>query len=198
MPHLTRRTALFALTSFALQPAAAAAPVPYRLDQAASTVGFRFFLSGAEQTGSMPVDTATITVDPANLAASKVDVSLRVAGARTGLIFATQALIGPEVLDAAGFPTIRFVSDRVQLASDGRLSGGARIAGQLTLRGKTHPVSFDAGLFRPPGSAADDLSELRVKLTGQISRSAFGASGYPQLVADNVDLDITAVIRTIQ
>jgi polyisoprenoid-binding protein YceI len=172
-----------------------ASPTLYQLDSKASNVGFTFTLGGAQQSGTMPVSKAKILVDPENLGASRVDISLNVSGARTPLPFAKLALVGPDVLDVAHFPTIRFVSTKIQLAPDGRLSGGAKITGKLTMHGITRPVTFEAGLFRTRGSAADDLSELTVQLKGTVSRSAFGASGYNDLVADNVGLNIIAVIH---
>ena len=201
MSQFTRRVAVVALVCLvptlttALASVTQAAPTRYTLNEGDSNVGFSFVMGGGAQKGTMPVQSAEIIIDPENLAASHVDVSVSVAGARTGFIFATQAMIGPDVLDATHFPTIRFVSRAVQLAPDGRLSGGARITGDLTLRGITQPVTLQANLYRQRGSAINDLSSLTVQLTGQVSRSAFGAVGYPDLVADLVGLDITAVIR---
>ena len=83
----------------------------------------------------------------------------------------------------------------MQLAQDGRLSGGARISGRLTLRGVTRSQDLTASIYRPPGSDPNDLQSLTVLLSGQLSRADFGATGYPELVTDNVGLDITAVIR---
>ncbi len=202
MTQFTRRKTLLALAAFclptalpiALPTALAAAPTRYRLDTKTSQVGFSFILGGTRQKGTMPIKRATITLDPDNLGASKIDVTLNVAKARTGLPFATQALTGPQVLDAAKYPTIRFVSNRVKLASNGRLSDGARISGNLTMHGVTRPITLNANLYRARGSAVDDLSNLTVQLTGEISRSAFGASGHADLVADIVALDIRAVI----
>ena len=199
MFSLTRRSIGIALVSFVIAPiAVCAAPRQYQLDPNASQVGFRYVLNGAAQTGTMPILSAAIIVDPDNLAASSVDVSVSVGGARTGLVFATQALLGPEVLDAANYPTIRFVSHRVTLAADGRLSGGATIDGDLTIRGRTRPTRLVAALYRVPGSELDDLSTLHIRLSGRINRSAFGAVGYAELVADIVELDILAVIRVVQ
>ena len=195
--------ALFALMLGALMLASLpvllmAAPTRYRLEAKSSQVGFSFTLAGALQKGTMPVSKAVILVDPDNLRASRVDISVDVARARTPLPFARNALIGPDVLDAARYPTIRFVSTKVQLAADGRLSGGAKITGKLTMHGVTRPVTLEAGLFRTAGSAPDDLSNLTVQLKGQISRSAFGATGYKDLVADTVGLNIVAEIRAIR
>lgn len=192
---LTRRSTLFALAALACPHQLQADPVRYKLDAAASTVGFNFTLNGIAQAGSMPVLRAEIVIDPDDLAASRVDVTVDVTRAQTPFIFATQALVGPDVLAAAQYPTIRFVSQKVQLAADGRLSGGARISGQLTIRGQTRTVTLKAGVFRPQGSAPDDLSRLQARLTGAISRAAFGATGYPGLVEDEVILDIYAVVH---
>ncbi len=197
----SRRTALGLMTALwaaCLPGVPGAAPARYELDATASNVGFLFTMGGAQNKGTMQVSKATILVESANLAASRVDISVDVASVRTPLPFVRPALIGPEVLDAARYPTIRFVSSKVKLAPDGRLSGGAQITGKLTMRGVTRPVTFEASLFRVKGSAKDDLSQLSVHLTGQVSRAAFGATGYGDLVADMVGLDITAVIRVVE
>ena len=198
MAILARPTAILlfiALTAGFLPAVLAAAPTRYQLDAKASRVGFSFVLGGTAQKGTMPVRKAVVLVDPENLAASRVDIVVDATAVRTPLPFARTALIGPDVLDVARYPTIRFVSTRVTLAADGRLSGGATITGKLTMRGVTRPVTLDASLFREPGSAPDDLSNLRVQLQGQISRSDFGATGFGDLVADGVGLNILAVIR---
>ncbi|WP_241479067.1 YceI family protein [Leisingera sp. ANG-M1] len=170
----------------------AAAPTPYRLDPEATQVRFTFLLSGQPQHGRIPVRDARIRIDPGNLIRSEANIILSASRARTGLIFATEALKSPSVLNTARFPEIRFRSTRVHLGPDGRLSGGARIDGDLTLRGITRPLTLQAALYRRPGTAPDDLRELEVHLSGRLSRAAFGAAGYPDLVADQVTLAIKA------
>ncbi len=172
-----------------------AAPTRYALDQTVSQVGFIYVLNGAAQKGTMPVSQADLVIDPENLRDAKVDVQVSVEKARTGLIFATDALKAPSVLDAGQFPTIRFVATAIHLGADGRLSNGARIDGDITMRGVTRPASFQASLFRMQGSAPDDLSTLTIRLTGAVRRSDFGASGYADLVGDVVQLDIVARIQ---
>ena len=193
---LTRR-ALLATALSALATKGAAAPRPYALVPERSEVAFRFWLNGTAQTGTVPVRSADIEVDPANLSASRAEVTADVGKARTGLIFVTQALLSASVLDAGNHPIVRFRSTRIRLGAKGRISEGARIEGDLTLRGVTRPISLNAVLSRPSGSAPDDLSVLFVDLDGQLSRASFGASGYPDLVADTVELDIHAEIRAI-
>ena len=193
---IQRRQALVTLASACALPVAAlAAPVQYVLDPSKSRVEFKFMLNGVAQTGTMPIDRAEIVVDPQRLSASQVDVTLSAARARTGLIFVTQVMTGPDVLDAAQFPTIRFVSRHIVLGAAGRISEGATITGDLTLHGVTRPITLHAALYRPRGTAADDLSQLDVVLHGGLSRSSFGAAGYPKLVADTVILNIRARIQ---
>jgi len=122
-------------------------------------------------------------------------VSVSVAGAQTGLVLANGALKSAEALDAACHPEVRFVTNRVTLAEDERLSGGATISGRVTPRGVTRPLTLNANVFRRPGSAPDDLNQLTVSLSGALNRSDFGANGYAGLVANRVTLDITAAIR---
>ncbi|NIZ59664.1 hypothetical protein DL239_01605 [Sedimentitalea sp. CY04] len=194
-----RRHALIMLATGCVLPSTAlGAPIRYQLDPDHSQVGFRFKLNGTTQSGSMPVERADITVDPQNLSASRVDVTVTAARARTGLIFITQAMTSPEVLDTAQFPTIRFVSRRIALGASGRISNGARITGDLTLRGITRPITLQAALYRQRGTAPDDLRQLDVVLSGGLNRNHFGASGFPNLVADTVALDIRARITAVK
>jgi len=195
-PRMQRRSLIACLGAALLAPQRLlAAPLAYRLVPEATEVRFSFLLSGQPQHGRIPVGAARIRIDPQNLARSQADITLDARRARTGLIFATEALKSPGVLDAARFPEIRFRSTRIRLGPDGRLSGGAQIRGDLTLRGVTRPLALQAALYRRPGTAPDDLRELDVHLSGQLSRAAFGATGYPELVADKVTLAIKARLR---
>lgn len=186
----------FAVAAIILAPLhAAATPLAYALDTSKSEVGFVFTLNGAAARGTMPVTSAKIQIDPSALQRSSVDVTVDVRRARTGFIFATEALKGASVLNAKKFGTIRFVSTEIQLNGSGRLADGAKIDGLLTIRGITRPVTLNAALFRPAGSQPQDLSRLSVRLNGAVNRSAFGASGYADLVADAVRLDIEAWVK---
>ncbi|MEP2028177.1 MAG: YceI family protein [Paracoccaceae bacterium] len=171
-----------------------AAPTRYQLDTDASQVGFLYVLNGAEQKGTMPVSQANLTIDPLDLQTAQVDVSVDVRKARTGLIFATEALKARSVLDSAEFPSIRFVATEVQLGTNGRISDGAVITGNLTMRGVTKPITFEAHLYRIQGSQPEDLSQLTIRLTGSVTRSDFGANGFSNLVGDVIKLDILARI----
>ncbi len=194
MRDLTRRSLIASLCALPMAQAALAALAPYVLVPSRSSVGFTYDLSGALQTGTMPVQSAQILIDTKRLQNSRVDVVLDVARARTNLPFARGPMLGESVLNAARYPTIRFVTTRIQLGSTGRISEGATVTGDLTVRGVTRPVTLRADLYRKPGSAVDDLGTLSIRLQGAINRHEFGASGYPDLVQPMIGLNIHAEI----
>lgn len=170
--------------------ASAAAPARYDLQPQESTVGFTWFFGKDPIDGSMPVASAKIAIDFQRLANTTVRVAVDVTEARAGFVFATQAMRGPRILDAARHPLIVFESTAVR--PDG---AAAIVEGLLTVRGVTRPVVFGAQLFRQRGTEEGDLSRISILVTGSLSRSAFGASGWSDLAGDEVRLRILARLR---
>ncbi len=185
-----RTSAVLLLMATLLAPAAAQAVViPYVLDPTESTVAFETDFGPDKINGSIPLRVADLSLDFDNLRNCTVAVELDVTGAQASFPFAAQALKGPKVLDAKAHPRMIFASTSVRQAGD-----GADVAGNLTIRGVTKPVTLRAEIFRPNGSAADDLDHLTVRLTGQVNRSDFGATGWSDMVGDEVRIVITARI----
>ncbi|WP_170393733.1 MULTISPECIES: YceI family protein [Ruegeria] len=195
MSLLSRRIVLAGLAALPMARPAQAALTQYELVSQGTSVDFTFDLSGLAQSGTMPIQSADIQIDLSNLINSRVSVTLNAAEARTRLPFARTAMLSAGVLDVENFPTIHFTSTKVQLGEGGRISRGAEITGDLTLRGVTRPITLQANLHRPPGSAANILDMLSIQLTGSLNRHDFGASGYADLVQDTVGLDIRAEIK---
>ncbi|EYD75037.1 hypothetical protein Rumeso_03365 [Rubellimicrobium mesophilum DSM 19309] len=171
----------------ALAGPATAAPQPYVLDGGASRVAFTWTFGADPVRGRMAVAGASLSLDLDDVGASQVSVAVDVTRADAGHPLATQAMTGPRVLDAADYPTITFQSRRVTLVGDGQ----ARIDGDIVIRGVTRPITLDARLT----SSTPDLSRLTVTLNGLIHRSDFGATGWSDLVGDDVRLDIVAALR---
>jgi polyisoprenoid-binding protein YceI len=184
-----RPAATLALLAVLAAPAASAAVVDYTLDQSAATVAFETDFGPDLITGTIPLELANLSLDFDNVANCTVEVALDVTGAKASFPFAAQALKGPKVLDAKAHPRMTFESTSVRRAGE-----AADVTGQLTIRGVTKPVTLKAQLFRPKGSAADDFSQLTVKLSGRVNRSDFGATGWSDMVGDEVRIIITARI----
>lgn len=184
-----RRLVILAVAALALGPPARAATIAYQLDPVASTVAFETDFGPDKITGSIPLDKANLSLDFDNVANCTVDVALDVTGAKASFPFAAQALKGPKVLAAKDHPQMTFTSTSVKGAGD-----SANVTGDLTIRGVTKTVTLKAQLFRPQGSSKGDLDHLTVKLSGRVNRSDFGATGWADMVGDEVRILITARI----
>ncbi|MEL7300297.1 MAG: YceI family protein [Pseudomonadota bacterium] len=167
-------------------PAALAQAVSYALDRETSLVGFAFDLTGgSEIKGNMPVAAAEIALDVDTLEQSRAVVTLDTRRAITEQAFATDAMLGPNVLAAEDFPTIRFEATRIT----GNVNA-ARVEGRVTIKGITRPITLDAQVFRQRGTEAGDLSRLSVFMTGRVDRRDFGADGFPQFVGPEIRIEI--------
>jgi polyisoprenoid-binding protein YceI len=173
-----------------LGAALAAAPATFLLDQDNSVVGFTYSFGGQPTNGTMPVESAQLSIDLDNVAASEVAVILRADQARAGFAFATQVMKGEKVLDTPNHPTLSFQSTRIR----GDLNG-AKITGNLTIRGVTREVTMDGQLFRQRGTEAGERNALSILLTTQINRQDFGADGWQSYVGDLIDIRILARIN---
>lgn len=170
----------------------AAAPAQYVLEPAASTVGFETDFGKDQITGKMPITAADLTLDFDQIANCKVSVTLDASGAQASFPFAAQAMKGPKVLDTGDHPQIIFESTSVQVAGK-----GARVLGLVTIRGVSKPMVLDAQIYRQKGTAEGDLSHLSIRLTGAVQRSQFGATGWADMVGDEVRLNILARIARV-
>ncbi|UIJ44058.1 YceI family protein [Sphingomonas cannabina] len=137
----------------------------------------------------------TLTLDPKNPGAAKVDVTIPVAKVTTANEALTAHLLrpgkdggkpdffGPSPADA------RFVSTSVMVNGQ-----SATIAGNLTLNGVTKPVTL-AAEFYGAGKMPEQMGgkeNVGFTATGTIKRSDFGVTMGIPLVSDEVKLDIAA------
>jgi polyisoprenoid-binding protein YceI len=173
----------------AFAPPAFAKPVAYDLQPDASNVQFETDFGKQLITGNIPIASADLVIDFEALANCRIDVVLNAAKAGASFPFAADAMKGGSVLDTATHPQISFQSTTVK--AEGK---GARVKGNITIRGVTRPVTLAAEIFRQQGTEAGDRSRLTIRLTGQVKRSDFGATGWSDMVADEVRIIITARI----
>lgn len=182
------RSAVLAALILAAAPALAK-PVPYLLEPDESSVGFETDFGPDLITGAMPVKSAKLVLDFDAVSNSRIDVALDVVNAHASFPFAAQAMKGPKVLDSMNFPEMSFRSTAIHRDGD-----GARVDGDLTIRGVTRPVTLQANIYRQKGTEAGDLRQLTVQLKGTVRRSEFGATGWSDMVGDEVRLNILARI----
>jgi polyisoprenoid-binding protein YceI len=200
----------------AAAPAAASQPaapiqltVPagdYVIDKTHASLAFKLqHLGMADYTARFKTIDATITLDPANISASKVVASVDTASVVTdypGDYKATHAKSGfaswdedlaksTNFFNAGQFPQATFSSTGIAVTGERT----ARITGDLTLLGVTKPMTLDV-TFRGEHAAHPmaGVPALGFSATGVFKRSEFGMAYLTQnnIVGDDVTLVIEA------
>jgi polyisoprenoid-binding protein YceI len=169
----------------------------YKTDPAHSLVGWRINHFGFNDYFGIFGDVeGTLTLDPANPSAAKVDVTIPIAKVVTASAGLTEHLtragqngrpadfFGPNPAPA------RFVSTAVVVNGQ-----EAKITGDLTMNGVTKPVTIDAE-FTGAGAHPFNMRQT-VGFEGEatIKRSEWNLGGFIPMVGDEVELDITVAFE---
>jgi polyisoprenoid-binding protein YceI len=187
----------------AAAPMAAAADYPvavelpsgaYRLDPRHASVLFRIrHMDLAWFTARFDTKTATLEFDASDPSRSRLMASIDADSVNTGLPDSNEAAafnrqIG-RALGAERGAEISFVSTAIERT--GRNS--ARVTGDLTMNGQTHPLTLDATF---DGAAVDPLRGVRQVLGfsahGEIDRAQWGVNAWDSFTGDTVQVVIEA------
>ena len=138
------RTTVFALAAAALFATAAhAAPANYAIDPSHTFATFEIDHFGASvNRARFDKKSGTISFDKEGKS-GKVEVELEIASVNTGTPAFNKHLQSADLFDAEKFPTAKFVSDKFVYDGD-KLK---EVTGQLTIKGKTNPVTIKANQF---------------------------------------------------
>ncbi|MDR7061714.1 MAG: YceI family protein [Sphingopyxis sp.] len=154
-------------------------------------------LGFSKYTGIFGDVTGTLVIDPKNLAAAKVDVTIPVAKVTTASAGLTSHLLRagkdggkPDFFGAAPADA-KFVSTSVVLDSDG---DEAKVTGNLTLNGVTKPVTLDVD-FHGAGMGMNKKETIGFQAETTIKRSDFGINMGIPYVSDAVELEIHAAFE---
>ena len=130
--------------------------------------------------------TGTLDIDPANLGAAKVDVTIPIASVATSSAGLTTHLQTPDFFDVAKFATARFVSTSVFV--DGQR---ATINGDLTMLGVTKPVELETRFEGAGANPMNKKATVGFHASTTIKRSEWGMTKYVPMVGDEVKLRIS-------
>ena len=171
------------LIAAALLSAGAAQAASYTIDPTHTFATFEISHFGAsvnrarfdKKEGTVQFDRAAKT--------GKVDISLDIASVNSGTAAFDKHLQSADIFNAAQFPKARFVSDKFVFNGD-KVS---EVQGQLTLLGKTQPVSFKANQFNCYESPMLKREVCGGDFEATIDRTAFGVNygvdwGFPKNV----------------
>ncbi len=141
----------------------------------------------------------TLVIDPANLLAAKVDVTIPVANVTTASKGLTDHLLRagkdggkPDFFGPAPAPA-RFVSTAVTV--DAKDATKATITGDLTLNGVTKPVTFEAEFTGAGNNPFNKKATIGFEAETSIKRSDFGVNYAIPFVSDEVELDISVAFE---
>lgn len=192
-------------------PEVAAAPAPvaitvpageYAADPTHASVNFKVQHLGLGWY-SMKFKTydATVTFDPANIAASKVTATIKPSDIvigypqdyvknHPGTKFKTwedDVANSTNLLDAGKFPAITFTSTSVEPSGE----RSAKVTGDLTLKGVTKPVTLDVTFSGETASHYfAKVPAIGFSATGTFKRSDFGMEYLAGVVSDEVKVEI--------
>lgn len=129
----------------------------------------------------------SITYDPANVGASKVEVTLPLSGLNSHIGDFDDHLRSDDFFDAGKFPNVTFKSTSVKAAGKGKLT----VVGNLTIKGITKPVTLAVTINKVGVQPMANREAAGFNATTTIKRSDFGVGKYAPNVSDDVKLTIT-------
>jgi polyisoprenoid-binding protein YceI len=176
------KSALAAVLLASALPAA----LDYRVDPAASNVAAKVpFLGIGSRTASFPAVSGTVRLSPA--AMERIDLDVRIDARRLTASdqLTTDRLKGKNFFDVAQHPTISFVGKALTMT--GPTTG--TVAGELTARGVTKPVTL-AVTFTAPPARATGREAIGLTGTTTINRRDFGMTAYSLIVGKKVGITI--------
>lgn len=183
-----KTVALF-LSLLAAGTASFAAPVRYTLDPAHTQVLFSWdHLGYSHPSGQFDRVEGTLVYDADHPSESSVRVSIPVSSLHTHVPALDKQLLGPMYLDAGKFPSITFVSSRVEAEGAARF----KVEGRLTVHGVTRPVTLDVTLNKTGKYPMIEAPALGFGATATFDRSAFGVGYGVPMVGDALQVTITA------
>ena len=178
-----------ALVAAAAFSSALAEPKTYAIDATHMEVTYAINHVGFSTSKGRFADVAsTLTLDEANPAASKVNTTIKVASLDSGFGKRDEHLLSADFFDAAKYPTITFVSNRVTPVG----ARTAKVAGDLTLHGVTKPVVLDAVIVGLGPNPLTKAQAAGIHAVTTIKRSDFGITTYVPLIGDEVTITLDA------
>lgn len=176
----------FLLTLLALQ--ALAEPVRYTPDRWHTRIYFTISHMGlSDYSGRFVEYDIDFMFDAEDMSNSRVEVTIPVSSIDTFSPELNGKMGDEGFFDAARHPEIHFVSTSIEQISDTRAS----MTGDMTIKGKTLPVTFDVtfnGIVMHPYYS---LNNAGFTATATISSRAFGVNSLPDwMVSDEVDIRV--------
>jgi polyisoprenoid-binding protein YceI len=132
-----------------------------------------------------------LNLDPKNLGASSLDISVPVASVNTNNTRLDDELKSADWIDATKFPAMTFHSTKIVRTGEDT----ANVEGDLTLHGVTHHETLQVKFNRAGPNMMNKVYTAGFEVSGHIKRSDFGVSKYVPVVGDDLTLIISAAFE---
>ncbi|HUO96045.1 MAG TPA: YceI family protein [Steroidobacteraceae bacterium] len=170
-----------------LGSAASAAPVTYTFDTTHSRVTFYInHLGFSNSVGEFRVGDGTLVFDNDDWSKSKVEAKIPVQTLELGDVKWNTHVLSHDFLDAATYPEISFVSNRIERTD----ATHGRVHGDLTVHGVTKPVVLDLTVNKVGEHPMRKTPAAGFTATVTVHRSEFGVTYLLPVVGDDVTIRI--------
>lgn len=177
---------LLAVFMLLASPASAAA---YEVDKTASSVTFSASHAGNPFEGKFESWTASIDFDPATPATGKITATFDLASAKTGNSMYDGTLPQADWFDVKNNPQGSFASTAITALGDTKF----KVAGDLTLRGFTKPVSFEFTMADTRD--AKTIAEATITLDRLLFDIGKKSDAKAEWVSQNIDIKLKIVAQ---
>jgi polyisoprenoid-binding protein YceI len=165
----------------------AVAAADYVIDLTHSHVLFMVdHLGFAKMIGLFTNFSGTFSLDPENVAASKLVVTIKTDSLQTQFAARDKDLKGADWFNVTEFPEMTFIG--TEFAKKDERTG--TITGNLTLHGTTKPVRLDVVLNKVGQNPLDKQNSAGLSARGTLKRSDFGMKAFLGPIGDEVDIII--------
>lgn len=164
---------------------AQAAPETYIIDTSHTASQFSYrYLGMSSQTNRFERVSGTVVFDRA-AQSGWADVSIDATSVNTGQPLLDAQMQGADFFDAANHPAITFRSGKMVLNGD-----QASLAGDLTIKGVTRPVTLAVSHFQCALDPAVQADACGAQATVTVKRSDFNMGKYRFLVGNDITLNL--------
>ncbi|MCU0954327.1 MAG: YceI family protein [Hyphomicrobium sp.] len=185
-------TAVLAVIGAPLLPAAEAKAESYVFNPRKTEVRFSYAIGFTVQHGRFSQVEGTLRYDERAPERSEVFAKIATASVETGQPIVDDELKGVNFFNSKASPLLTFRSRSVVPVTPNT----AKIAGDITVNNITKPVTLDVTLTPYDDPALKHSADNKKFLAKTvISRAAFRMESYPDMVGDEISIEIHAVAR---
>jgi polyisoprenoid-binding protein YceI len=182
-----RALTVASMVAIILASAPAAYAADYTIDSTHSHIMFMIdHLGFAKIVGLFNTFSGTLSFDPSNVPASKLNVTIKTESLQTQFGPRDKDLKGADWFNTTEFPEMTYVGS--QFIKKDEHTG--TVTGKLTLHGVAKPVTLDVTVNKVGQNPLDKINSAGFSARGTLKRSDFGIKAFLGAIGDEVELII--------